>query len=275
MEDIGNLVRRVQQSMAQSVHEGDSLAESARAKGRQAQSLSSRADKEGRKIRGELDRQAAELDELSSRLARQRSDAEAIGELLATLFRQAAELLAAIAQEEAKGREIEQRILKATKESERGKKTLRLELARWSESHDRLQASGFESDRRIDQMTDQLAVLEKGRAQIELVMRELRNEGFKSLEQRLEGTHIEATLVDERERWMRFQLGVQERAKQRAELVLDLELFDWDAEEEARLSERLAELSLPVETVEPVRQPTSEPVRKTRTSKQKTSPSNG
>lgn len=241
MEDISDLVRRVEASLAGAVQKGSALAEAARAAGNQARRLSREAHAEGGRIRSELDRQAYALDEESSRLARQRADAEAVGTLLAELFQQAAQLLDAIAQENAKGHEIERRIQLATAQSEHGKHKLRLDLGRWTETHGRLQAAAIQSDRHIDQMTEQLASFDEIRVRIESVIQELRANGFENLERRLEGTHLEAILADERDRWIRLQLDMKKRAETRAELILDLELVDWDEEDAARFDERLTE----------------------------------
>ncbi len=273
MKDISGLIRQTTSAMAQSVRQGDAQAEAARSTSREAQRLSTAAATEGSRLRQDLDRQRAELEEIAGELQRQHALADAIGEALASLFRQAEALLAAISQQEARGREIELRIQTETERSESGKQTLRVELARWSESRDRLQGAAFESERAIDQMSEQLEALERARDRFESIIHDLRAEGFASMEHHVRESSVEALLADGRERFIRLQLKVEQRAERREELALDIELFDWDEEEAADFETRLAEVGRVTAEPErdkeprPAERPRAAPVRHT---KQKT-----
>lgn len=208
----------------------ETLEQDHRTKTLASRSLIQQADQRGRALTRDLDQSRQRLAALRGDLSRLRAEAEAVGLVLQSAFREASKALADLDRLAAEGDRIQARLDRAWADTEAVRSLLQSAESTWDAVGEELGQRGRECERQATEVAMLLDVLHQSESAAFALWRGLRDQSWELAEYRVRESGVELLLQDDRRRQVAFEIFRKNRGEQDLLLELDLSGFDTKGE---------------------------------------------
>ncbi len=239
MIDIDDLINQAENAMNKMERKAQNMAKEEGRSRQKSYDIINKASSDALQISGGLERSGEKLEHLRDVVAGQISETAALGKRLEDLFRTITELLNDIDNEKESNKDIDEKILKETENTSIAIKNMNITFTNATASHNKTVSDTIRTHNILNEMNGRLNTLAEAQSQVYIVIKELQSAGFRTINQNMNDTRLEATLADDKDRLVKVQLTAKKKAEELKELALDLDMTDVDEVSAAKVEEKI------------------------------------